>query len=129
MDLHDDPGRIENVDNVAAMIYIDTLDFWTIPAPYPCGPFDVHALLNFSFNFEPFVTLAGDSLSLVRVDVINHTGLIVSPVSIDQSVATLQIEKEDKTTDIGRRLSFTLRAFLSDGQHDDRTFLLEMRNR
>ena len=110
------------------------MSFWQTPGPfgdgYPWARFDINAARNFSFDWSAFVASAGEGLALVNVDIIEPDGkFAVSLKTLAGNVLTFRLEKVDQAADLGRRLPFTLRATLSDGQTDDRTFLLEMRQR
>ena len=104
-------------------------NFWNIPAPYPCGPFDLDAELNFSFDFSRWAVASGPGVTVQEVTVINGDGLTFSGSSLDAGVFTVRISKTDPATGKGLRIPFTLRATLSDGQRDERTYMLEMRQR
>lgn len=104
-------------------------NFWSIPAQYPCGPFDLDAVLNFSFDFADWAAKAGPNTTVATVEVRDGDGLTFSGQSLNAGVFTVQVRKTDPGTGKGLRIPFTLRVNLSDGQQDDRTFMLEMRQR
>lgn len=105
------------------------INFWNIPAQYPCGPFDLDAILNFSFDFSPWAAKSGPGVTVASVSIINGDGLTFTGNALDAGVFTVQIRKIDPLTGKGEKFPFTLRTVLSDGQQDDRTFMLEMRQR
>ena len=103
----------------------------TTGAPYPWREFDPDAKLVFTFDFADFVALAGEGLTLASVDVVDlDPGLEQwgAPGSITAAVFTMRLQRSAFET-TKQDLRFTLRPVLSDGQRDDRTFILRLTNR
>lgn len=106
--------------------------YWkTTGARQPWGEFDPDAGLNFSFNLADFAAQAGAALTVQGVQVIADPRLAVSSPSLAANVFTMRVDKVNPAAaaDIGQFVPFTLRIMLSDGQHDDRTFYLLIRQR
>jgi hypothetical protein len=104
--------------------------FWKTTGPKaPWGDFDPNAQLNFSFDLSPWVATAGTDLTLSSCEVASDALLHVSS-QLAESVATVQVRAADGATLLaGAWLWIRLRVTLSDGQRDDRTFWLLVRER
>lgn len=104
--------------------------FWKTTGPKaPWGDFDPNAKLNFSFDLAPWVAAAGTGLTVSVCDVTSDPLLHVDRhLAGDQ--ATVQVVAADGQTLVpGAYLWFRLRMALSDGQRDERTFWLLVRER
>ncbi|UST52977.1 hypothetical protein NF681_11540 [Comamonadaceae bacterium OTU4NAUVB1] len=104
--------------------------FWrTTGVKTPWGPFDPDARLNFSFDVSPWVTSAGVGLALADCEVLTDQKLQASR-EIDGQIITVRMQAAAGQTLVPETyLSFRLRMTLSDGQRDDRTFWLLVRER
>lgn len=101
-------------------------------APFPWREFDPEAKLAFTFDFSDFVTAAGVGLTLASVGVILPATLEEwgAPHSVTGNVLTMRLARSaEPVPAYGGDLLFTLRPVLSDGQQDDRSFILRLRDR
>ena len=104
--------------------------YWRTAGPKaPWGPFDPNASLNFSFDLSDWIASAGPSLALSVCDVIADPLLAVAAAVAGSEVTVRVSAINPSTLPIGAMLPFTLRMTLSDGQRDDRTFYLLVRDR
>ena len=107
------------------------------PEPYwrnigpktPWGPFDPDAVLNFSFDLAPWIISAGPALSLSGCEVLSDPRLVVLSDLVGAVVTVRLRAGNPLSIATGDTLAFTLRMVLSDGQRDDRTFYLLVRDR
>lgn len=107
------------------------MSYWNYTgAPFPWGLFDPDAELAFSFEVGPWVSSSGVSLTLQSFTVLADPRLQVVGQGLLGTTITVRLKLADgATAPSGTRISFTLRMFLSDGQHDDRSFLLQVQQR
>lgn len=107
------------------------MSYWNYTGgPFPWGLFDPDAELAFSFEVGPWVTSSGVSLSLQSFTVLADARLQVVGQGLLGTTITVRLKLAvGAEVSAGQRISFTLRMFLSDGQHDDRTFLLQVQQR
>lgn len=100
-------------------------------APFPWDEMDPDAKLAFTFDFSDFVALAGEGLTLASVDLVDlDPGLEPwgAPASVTDGVYTMRLQRSAEPA-TGQDMQFTLRPTLSDGQRDDRTFILRIRQK
>lgn len=104
--------------------------FWRTAGPKaPWGPFDPHAKLNFSFDLKQWVVSAGRALELSGCTVEADQRLVVV-AELSGVIVTVRVQAENPASlPHGAMLPLTLRMKLSDGQCDDRTFYLLVRDR
>jgi hypothetical protein len=114
------------------MISLLTTEYWKKTGPYaPWGEFDKDAELAFSFDGAAWAAASGTNLTVQSFTVLADGRLTITAQALLAGEMTIKIKKADPSVaaDIGQFLAFTLRMFLSDGQHDDRTFFLQIRDR
>lgn len=104
--------------------------FWKTTGPKaPWGDFDPNAKLNFSFDLSPWVGTAGTALTVVSCEVTADPLLHVES-QLAGDVVTVQARAADGAALVpNASLWLRLRMTLSDGQRDDRTFWLVVRNK
>lgn len=105
-------------------------DFWRETGPKaPWGPFDPDGRLKFAFGVGLWVASAGTGLTLSTCEVLADPLLSVEAAVVGSDVA-VRIRAVDPTAlTLGAMLAVTLRMTLSDGQRDDRTFYLLVKDR
>ncbi len=104
--------------------------FWKTTGPKaPWGDFDPNAKLNFSFDLGPWVATAGTGLTVADCEV-TADPLLQAESQLLGEVVTVQVTAAAGATLVpSASLWFRLRMTLSDGQRDDRTFWLVVRER
>ena len=96
-------------------------------APHPWAPFGVDADLVFSWDVSAWAHGSGPTLTLQSAEMTLDSRLqLVGAVSIEASVITARIKRSDVAATIGTMMKLCLHMTLSDGQHDDRNFLLKL---
>ena len=109
-----------------------TTPFWKIPVNgYPTGDFDDQAKLDFSFDVSDWLLASGTGVTLAGATVVDkHPRLAVPSTNILGPLVRVRIENDvSVTARLGENMPFTLRMVASDGQQDDRTFVLVHRKR
>lgn len=96
-------------------------------APHPWAPFGIDADLVFSWDVSAWVASSGPALTLQTAEVALDERLrMVGAVSLEGSVITARIKRSDVAATIGTMMKIRIHMTLSDGQHDDRNFLLKL---
>lgn len=96
--------------------------------PFPWRNFDPDAITKFTFDFAEYVTLSGPNLTLATCTVEDASPLLdIDGPSIDGNVVTIEVKRSAEVAKSGASMPFTLRPVLSDGQQNDWTRLLILR--
>lgn len=96
-------------------------------APHPWAPFGIDADLVFSWDVSAWVASAGPALTLQSAEMVLDERLqLVGAVSLEGSVITARVKRSEVAATIGAMMKLRLHMTLSDGQHDDRNFLLKL---
>jgi hypothetical protein len=109
---------------VRGLIYGD--DWNRGGAPYPWRPFGYDADLVFTWDARDFAARAGTGLSVASASLALDAGLEqVGTIAIIDGTINARIRRNGTTRLYGAMMAVRLHITLSDGQHDDRTFLLK----